>query len=329
MLVDTLKSKGLDYGTPQCTPDNIKQLDGSGLNQIRYDANGFGYIGINPKYVPNILVRRAIMKAMNVSSIVSNYYTADYAEVIRRPISTTSWVYTMSSEQEKAIYFSEYNNIKYSSGNTDEIIQLVTDAGYTQYTTINGRQVRTNEDGDTLRYTFTIAGETEDHPAFDMFTEAARRLNEIGFDITVQTNIQALSLLSQGRLAIWAAAWTSGIDPDMYQVYHKDSKATSVKNWGYDVILPSSETEYIEEKKIINELAKLIEDGRKTNNQSSRVSIYREALNKVMELAVELPTYQRKDLCVFNSQVIDGNSLNRDANANAGVLNRIWELDYN
>ena len=48
-----------------------------------------------------------------------------------------------------------------------------------------------------------------------------------------------------------------------------------------------------------------------------------------MELAVELPTYQRKDLCVFNSQVIDGNSLNRDANANAGVLNRIWELDYN
>lgn len=329
MLVDTLKSKGLDYGTPQCTPDNIKQLDGSGLNQIRYDANGFGYIGINPKYVPNILVRRAIMKAMNVSSIVSNYYTADYAEVIRRPISTTSWVYTMSSDQEKAIYFSEYPNIKYSSGNTDEIIQLVTDAGYTQYTTINGRQVRTNEDGDTLRYTFTIAGETEDHPAFDMFTEAARRLNEIGFDITVQTNIQALSLLAQGRLAIWAAAWTSGIDPDMYQVYHKDSKATSVKNWGYDVIIPSSETEYIEEKKIINDLAKLIEDGRRTNNQSSRVSIYREALNKVMELAVELPTYQRKDLCVFNSQVIDGNSLNRDANANAGVLNRIWELDYN
>ena len=324
MLVSTLKTKtSLDYGAPNCTPDNIKELNGSGLEQIQYDTNGFGYVGINPKFVSDIRIRRAIMMAMNVPSIVTNYYTVDYAKVIYRPISTTSWVYTRTtSAADKEQYFSEY--YPYVSGDTSKIEELVRQAGYTSK---NGDGVLTNGT-DTLKFTFTIAGETEDHPAYDMFTQAAALLNSIGFDITVQTNIQALSLLAQGKLAIWAAAWSSGIDPDMYQVYHMDSKASSVKNWGYDAILAEPQ-KYATEYQLITELSALIDEGRSVVDEESRTGIYREAMNKVMELAVELPTYQRNDLVVYNGDVIDGNSLNRKANSNAGVLNRIWELDFN
>ena len=48
-----------------------------------------------------------------------------------------------------------------------------------------------------------------------------------------------------------------------------------------------------------------------------------------MELAVELPTYQRKDLVVYNKDVINPLTLNQNANAYEGVYDRRWEVDYN
>ena len=109
---------------------------------------------------------------------------------------------------------------------------------------------------------------------------------------------------------------------------YKDSKATSVKNWGYDVILQDQE-KYPEEYRIINELSDLIEEGRSVINRNTRRTTYYKALNKVMELAVELPTYQRKELVVYDGSVINKSSLNLKANANSGVLDRLWEVDYN
>ena len=49
-----------------------------------------------------------------------------------------------------------------------------------------------------------------------------------------------------------------------------------------------------------------------------------------MELAVEMPTYQRKDLTVFNSSKIDRNSLTPDneIGPNNGLFSRIWEMDF-
>lgn len=331
-LINSLISREVDYASPQCTPKVITQLNGQGLEQIQYDANGFGYVGINPKYIPEIGIRQAIMKAMNVNSITANYYTSNYASVIYRPVSLTSWVYTESSTAERQQYFTEYEDIKYAAENYDEYEMLLRRAGCNK---VGGLWY--NKDGQQLKYTFTIAGESEDHPAFDMFTDAAEILNKVGFEITVQKDIQALSKLAQGKLAVWAAAWSTGIDPDMYQVYHKDSKATSVKNWGYDVILQDPE-KYADEYKIIagdpndseyKSLSDLIEEGRSVINRDTRRRTYYQALNRVMELAVELPTYQRKELVVYNGDVIKSSSLNQKANANSGVLDRLWELDFN
>ena len=318
-IVTSLISGDIDFGTPQCTPRNIEMLNGSRnfLSSNQYDANGFGYVGVNPKAVPDITVRRAIMKAMNVADITKTYYTEDYASVIYRPITTNSWVY---KKADKNLYFSEVDELAYTR-NHSEITDMLEDAGY------DFKNGVYEKDGKKLKYTFTIAGETQDHPAFTMFKDAANFLNECGFDITVLTDINALQKLATGSLQVWAAAWTSGIDPDMYQVYHKDSKASSVRNWGYDIIYASPD-KYTTEVEIIDEMSGLIERGRSLTSQDARTPIYCEAMDLLMELAVELPTYQRKDMYVYNKNVIDGKSLNSSPNAQEGPLNRIWELNY-
>ena len=50
-----------------------------------------------------------------------------------------------------------------------------------------------------------------------------------------------------------------------------------------------------------------------------------------MELAVELPTYQRSDLFAYNTNIIDASSLvsGEDLTPYNGPLNRIWEVSLN
>ena len=60
-----------------------------------------------------------------------------------------------------------------------------------------------------------------------------------------------------------------------------------------------------------------IEQGRETIDQDERARIYSDALDKVMELAVELPTYQRNDLFAYNVNKIDRNSLTPDSGLSA------------
>ena len=193
---------------------------------------------------------------------------------------------------------------------------------------VGGDGVYTN--GTTkLKYTFTIAGSETDHPAFNAFYKASELLNAINFEVTVSTDGQALSKLANGDLAVWAAAWSSTIDPDMYQVYHKDSTATSTLNWGYKQIIQNTGGKYNEELALVEELSELIEEGRETTDQDERAAIYKEALDIVMMLAVELPTYQRDDLFAYNINKIDESTLNQDLSPYSGLLSDIHTVRLN
>ena len=164
----------------------------------------------------------------------------------------------------------------------------------------------------------------------EKYAVAAKFLNECGFVITVGTDIQALSKLATGGLQVWAAAWSTGVDPDPYQTYHKDSTATSVKNWNYDAILDPNNTQFYREAEIVEQISEKIDAGRKTLDQAERKDIYADTLTLIMQLAVELPTYQRKDLISWNKNVIDESTLNiAGATSTAGVLYKIWQVNYN
>lgn len=314
-IINALATKRIHFGQPNATQANLAEINKyKSLGYVKYRTNGYGYVGVNPRYVPDIEVRQAIMKAMDTTSTVRNYYTGGLADVIYRPMSSTSWAYPKGVIEHESIAFTTEKA---------EIETLVESAGWTK-----GSNGIYQKDGKALKITFTIAGDTSDHPAYTMFEEAASFLNECGFDITVTTSINALKSLATGTLAVWAAAWSSTIDPDMYQVYHKDSTATSVKNWGYPTIFADTTGQFDDEQAIINELSELIEQGRETINQNDRKAIYAKALDKVMELAVELPTYQRDDLVVYNKNVIDVKTLNQNASATSSVIDRLWEVNF-
>ena len=352
-LMNALAAGTVHFGTPNASVDNVKELGNytDKLSYTYYETNGYGYVGVNAKYVPDINIRRIIMKTMNLDD-PKNYY-GSLSSKIYRSMSLTSIYYPALNEDGEAdmkgdkileaykggadgigdlTYYGDLNN-ENASGIEDydfaieTIKEELTNLGYTD----SGDGIYQNASGEKLEYVFTIAGGSDDHPAYTMFQEAANILNKCGFKITVSNDPQALIKLASGGLQVWAAAWSSPIDPDMYQVYHRDSTATSVKNWGYDEIFKQNNInsgKYSEERDIINAMSVLIEAGRETLDEEERFAIYTEALDMVMELAVEFPVYQRNDLFVYDKTLIDAKTLNQNPSTNSGLLDRIWEVNY-
>ncbi len=346
-LLNALYNNEIDYVQPNSNPKTIEELNGKkgdGIENKSVETSGYGYIGVNARFVPDIKVRQAIMHSIDTSMTVSYY--GNTASAIHRSMSLTSWAYPDAAtayypyigapvpanlnvvNPDYADYVEECGK-KTGEYFTEEeqkefLVRLVEDSGYR----VGGDGVYTN--GTTkLKYTFTIAGNETDHPAFNAFYKASELLNSINFEITVATDGQALSKLASGDLAVWAAAWSSTIDPDMYQVYHKDSTATSTLNWGYKQILQNTGGKYNEELALVEELSELIEAGRETTDQDTRAAIYSQALDIVMMLAIELPTYQRDDLFAYNINKIDDSSLNQDLSPYSGLLSDIHTVRLN
>ena len=56
---------------------------------------------------------------------------------------------------------------------------------------------------------------------------------------------------------------------------------------------------------------------------------YEEAMGLVLDLAIELPVYQRSTLYAYNSKVIKKSSLPTEINPYSSPLDRIWEIELN
>lgn len=330
-LLNSIINGEVHYGDPTASPENVNTVNKtSKVTGISIPNSGYGYIGINAKYVPDLEVRKAIMHAMDLEP-VKTYYGA-FADIIYRPMSTVSWASPQNATNplnSQSKYKQPYYQYD-STGNTSETLVKQVQAGTSKYELVNGVYQRKLSDGTThkLEYTFTIAGATDDHPAYNTLKGAAEILNKHGFKITVKTDSQALSKLASGLLTVWAAAWGSATDPDMYQVYHMDSTATAVRNWGYPEILAAGKNDatYGKQYEMLETLSELIEDARSMLDIPSRRAIYAEALDDVMELAIELPTYQRDNFYVFRNDIVDERSLDPDRSPYGGPLSKLWTV---
>ena len=327
-----LRGGAIHYADPSATTDNINIIENHpDLKRIMVETAGYGYIGINAKYVKNINVRRAIMSAMDIS-LVQNYYPGNLSQPIYRAFSKVSWVY-----RDLGNGIPKWDPVS-KDGNTDEQYYpyygdendyWAVKTKVKEYLTAGDCEFRNgkwyDENGELLKYTFTVAGDTTDHPAYKTFLKARDILNSIGMEIEVIPDSRALFKLASGSLAIWAAAWSASLDPDMYQVYHKDSKATSILNWGYDYIKKEGTAT---EKKLIEDISALIDAGRETIVDSERAQAYREASDLVMDLAVELPVYQRSDMNVYNEKVLDATTFKKNPTPFAGPLSEMWKVSF-
>ena len=258
-----------------CTPEAIELLESNGKYCMIYDRNGWGYVGVSAKLLPEIDVRRGLMHAMNRALGVNTYY-GNLAVVLERPITMASWGYP----EENAPIF-DYN--------LDKALECFLAAGYTQQ---GGKLVDSN--GKPLQ--FTAYQNSTNHPVVPLYTQMKNDLEAMGAEFSIeQINPSVMfDMMSTGDCMIWAAAYGDGSpDPDCYQVFHSDS------------IRDGNNPYYTSDP----EVDRLIMEGRRFLDRDVRLPIYNELYRKIVETATCMPYYQRMEMYAFNPDVIDVSSL--------------------
>ena len=296
------------------------ELTGDTLTTILVDYRGYGYLGINADLV-NIggdpgseeskALRKGFMTVLAVyrDTVINSYY-GDRAAVIQYPISNTSWAAPQPADEGYRAAYSvdaDGNDIFDSSMNDEQKYDAALKAAVTffekaGYTFDADGKVVSAPAGAPESYEILIPGNgKQDHPTYGIATAASKALETIGIKLSVNdvgTSVWNNAL--EGNTAqMWVAAWQSTADPDMYQVYHSSNahgKGTNSNH--YQVDDPA--------------LDALIIDGRTSADTEYRKSVYKQAMEIIMDWGVELPVYQRKDCTVASTIRVDCDTLPKD-----------------
>lgn len=323
-LINGIISNEFDVSSPAYSKDSASAIaslntnglvTGNNISTLTVDNNGYGYLGINAEVMSvegkagsdaSKALRKAFatVYALYRQDSIDNYYGGS-ASVLNYPISNTSWAAPQKSEPGYTVAFSKDvsgNNI-YKSDMTDaekEKAALNAALGYFKaagYTVQSGKVTEAPK-GAKLKYEVWIPGDgTGDHPAYLMLTKAKTALAKIGITLIVKdldNSAYLWSGLEEGTVPMWIAAWGSALDPDMYQIYYSGVNTGNMpggSNYMYKIADPKLD-EYILEARSISD-------------QPRRKDLYKKCLDIIMDWAVEVPVYQRKNAYLFSTKRVD------------------------
>jgi len=331
---------------------NGGELTGPKVTTNTVDNLGYGYIGQNALNVkvgddPASDASKNLRKAFGTvfavyRDVAIDSYYGDRAAVINYPISNTSWAAPRPADDDYAIAFSKDVNGDpiYTSDMSAEqkyAAALQAALGYFEaagYTVEDGKLTAAPE-GAKLEYTFWIPGDgTGDHPAFMIVNEASKALATIGINLIIKDLTNSSDLwnnLDAIQVEMWAAAWGSTVDPDMYQIYYSDVANgpignVSKKNPQGGPNQGGSNYEYCIADP---ELDKLIMDARSTTDQAARKAMYKACLDIVVDWAVETPTYQRQNAIIFSTERVNLETVTPDITTFYGWMAEVENLEMN
>ncbi|MDD3957597.1 MAG: hypothetical protein PHO96_01770, partial [Candidatus Izemoplasmatales bacterium] len=95
-----------------------------------------------------------------------------------------------------------------------------------------------------------------------------------------------------------------------------------------DVVKLDGSTVTMNQKAALQYLGDLIELGTKYMLAEERKPIYEKALEVLAQLNIEVPTYQRKNLFVYNGDIIDQTTLSSVVTPYWGPLAEIWKVSF-
>ncbi len=294
-----------------------EELQGDKIHTVLVDYRGYGYLGINadlvkvgddPASEESKALRKGFMTLLAVyrDTVINSYY-GDRAAVIQYPISNTSWAAPKPADEGYQAAYSvdvDGNQIYDSSMSEQDRYEAAKQAaiGYFKAAgfTYDEAAGKFTDVADTYEVMIPGSGE-QDHPAYGIAVAASEVLESLG--IKLQVNDVGTSTwndaLESNTAMMWAAAWQSTVDPDMTQVYHSDNAHGNGTNSNhYQVADP--------------ELDALIAEGRGSADTEYRKSVYKDAMNIIMDWGCELPLYQRKDCTTFSSERIDLDTIPQD-----------------
>ena len=315
-------------------------LSGDRITTSTVDYLGYGYIGISAGTVnvggdPGSQASKYLRAAFATlfaayRDIATNSYFGETASTIQYPISNTSWAAPRPNDEGYRVAYSKdvdgkdiYSDSmseqdKYSAA-LDAAIGFFKAAGYV-WNDASGR-FTTAPAGAYMAYEVIIAaGGSGNHPAYSILTAAKEALGTIGIALEINDPADGNVLwtaIESGEAEIWVAAWQVTLDPDMYQVYHSSN---IVGRGGTD------SNSYAVDDALLDEL---ILEARKSDNQAYRKATYRQCLEIIMDWAVEVPNYQRKNAVVFSTERVKIETITPDITTFWNWMNDLELLEMN
>jgi peptide/nickel transport system substrate-binding protein len=336
----------LDVSDPSFNKDTIatiKSANGGTLNGDKLFTStvnnlGYGYIGITASNVcvggdpgsdASKNLRHALFTALALyRDVVIDSYYGEIASVINYPISNTSWAAPQKTDADykiafstdidgKDIYTADMTMEQKEAAATAAIVGYLKAAGYT-YDEASGTFTAA-PDGALMEYEVIIGGGgTGDHPSFGILTDAKALLAKVGLTLTISDVSDFSVLLEKVKseaAQLFCMAWQATVDPDMYQVYHSSN------------ILGAGGTDSNQYMIADSELDELIMEARNSADQTYRKAIYKAALDKIIEWAVELPVYQRQNAVIFSAERVNTDTLPGDMTTYWGYGLEIEKLE--
>ena len=318
-----VKTGTVYYATVSATADVVSEVATiNNLTSILVDNLGYGYICVNPAVYKNVNTRIALQTLFDISQVYE-YYPNGLAEIIYRSMSKVSWAYP---EDATAVYAYDATKAKAR--------EYFAKAGYTWE---DGVMIDPAT-GEQAVFTMTLPSGAADHPAGKIFQNAKTLLDSLGAKGRVAVDTNLLNNVKNGDVGVYSIAWGSTLDPDMTQVYSMDSQANSVDANGISYIkkhaaefgesagkITFKGKEYTQYE-AMQELTRLIAEGLTYMMPADRKPIYNDILDLLAQLAIEIPTYQRKNMFVYDNTVIDADTLSSDITPYWGPIAEIWKL---
>lgn len=267
--VDAVIMGQMDITDPSASLEVIDQLESEGMAYSLVDNPGYGFIALSAERLPDINVRKGLMHLMNRAPAVESYY-GDLAEVIERPMTPTVAEYPTDATEMYGY-------------DTAKALEYFTAAGYAK--DASGKLVK---DGEQLVIVAAIGGNGEmNHPSAPILTQMANDMAAMGAELVIH-DLDFSTLTNKrdaGELDMWVMAWGNSTSCDLTQIFGSQGN--------------DNDTKYYSDE--IDELQKEI---LKTIDFEERKALVAKELDLIMEGAVYMPVYQRKNMEIYNADTI-------------------------
>lgn len=290
--VDALINSQIDITDPTASLDAIEQIKDAGMSYSLVDNPGYGYIAISAEKVPDINVRKGLMHLMNRKPAVEAYY-GELAKVIERPMTPTLAEYP---DDAKEVY----------GYDPDKALEYFTKAGYKKNSA--GKLVK---NGDKLKITVGIGGSGKmDHPSAPILTQMANDLKKMGAELVIQ-DLDFSTLVTKrdsGELDMWVMAWGNSTDCDLTQIFGSKGNDNDAKLYSDDIDALQAEI-------------------LKTVDFNKRCELVAKELDLIMDAAVYMPVYQRKNMEIYNSTTVKLETLPKETTTYWNYVKEINTLE--
>ncbi|MFA9463273.1 MAG: ABC transporter substrate-binding protein [Velocimicrobium sp.] len=282
----------IDITDPSASLEILKQINANPeVEKSLVDSLGYGYIGINAERVPDVNVRMGLMHLMNRTPAVESFY-GDLAEIIERPMTPTVAEYPKDAKE-------------YYGYDTKKALDCFIKAGYEQ---LDGKLVKA---GESLIIDVYLCNAKE-HPLTLILTQMASDMKNMGAELIVhdidESNLR--TKVQGGEADMWVMAWGNLVNCDLTQIF--GSRGASNYQHYYS-----------------DEIDKKQEEILKTLDFNERCKLVSEELDMIMEAAIYMPVYQRKNMEIYNSKNINISTLPKKTTTYWNYAAQIETLEMN